>query len=132
MPSIEYVIRTIALADSAIATKIATRWYPAPLPENPTYRSVTYQQISQINHSSHDGTSNLATTRLQLLLWGLKYDDLVALRDDIKRVLRDFRGVVSGVRIDRVIWENDISLPEPETNVQQRVIDLRILHWTPD
>lgn len=132
MTTIEYAVKSLALADPSIAAKVGTRWYPAPLPENPTYRAVTYQQISQVNHSSHQGSSNLANTRLQLNLWGTQHSDLIALRDDLKRVLRDYRGTASGIRIDRIIWENDISLNEPETSVQQRIIDLVIFHNTPD
>lgn len=130
--SIEYAIKTLALADAQVTAKVGTRWYPAPLPANPTYRAITYQQISQVNESSHSGSSNLARTRLQLNLWGQQHSDLVALRDDLKRVLRDFRGTASGIRIDRIIWANDLTQTEPETQIQQRIVDLLILHATPD
>lgn len=127
--SIEYRIRDLALADPTIAGLIAARWYPAPLPENPTYQAVTYQQISQVNESSHSGNSNLARTRLQLSLWGTSHTALVNLRDNLKRVLRDYRGTVGGIRIDRIIWSNELSTNDPITSVQQRIIDLVILHY---
>lgn len=127
--SIEYRIRDLALSDPTVAGLLGARWYPAPLPENPTYMALTYQEISQVNESSHSGNSNLARTRLQLTLWGTSHSALVGLRDNLKRVLRDFRGTVGGIRIDRIIWSNDLSTNEPDTQIQQRIVDLVILHY---
>lgn len=134
--SIEYVIRTLALADAMISTALATRWYPAPLPEPipqssaTIYPAVTYQQVSQVNVSSHQGNSNLATTRLQLSLWATLDDDGTSLRDEIKRVLRDYKGTVEGDRIDRIEWANDVAMYDPTTQIHQRAIDLMVYHYS--
>lgn len=128
--SIGYAIRALALADSGISTLLATRWYPAPLPENPVYPSVTYQIISENNVSSHQGNSNLAETRLQLNVWGTSYDNARTIKDNLKRVLRDYKGTVNSDRIDRIIWANELTANDPLTQKQQRIIDLIIWHNT--
>lgn len=127
--SIEYKIRDLALANPTIAGTLGARWYPNPLPQSVTYPALGYQQISQVNHSSHEGSSHLATTRLQLDLWAPKHTDLTTLRDNLLLVLRDFKGIVGGVRIDRIKIENDSSFVEPDTNIQRRIIELLIWHY---
>lgn len=128
--SVEYAIRSLALADGQVSTLIGTRWYPNPIPEQPVYPSVGYQVISEVNVSSHQGNSNLATTRVQLSLWATTYDNALTLKEHLKRVLRDYRGTVGSDRLDRVIWANDVSLLDPITQKQQRIIDLLVLHNT--
>lgn len=134
--SIEYAIHALALADGVIGASVGTRWYPAPLPEPipqsgaTIYPAVTYQQISQVNLSSHQGNSNLAQTRLQISLWATLDDDGTRLRDELKRVLRDYRGTVGGDRIDRIMWANDVAIYDPTTQIHQRAIDLMVYHYS--
>lgn len=128
--TIEYAIRSLALADTQIGNLVATRWYPNPIPENPTYPLIGYQIISENNVSSHQGNSNLAETRLQLSVWGTTYDNAVTLKEHLKRVLRDYKGLVGSDRIDRIIWANELTTNDPITQKQQRIIDLIIWHNT--
>lgn len=129
--SIEYAIRDLLIGDPVIVASVpAARIYPAPLKDNPTYPAITYNQVSQDNISSHSGNSNLAQTRLQLTLWAATYDTAQALRTEIKRVVRDYRGVVRSIRIDRVRFDNDLTGVDPDTQIQQRFIDLLIWHST--
>lgn len=128
--SLETAIISLINADVTLVGLLSTRWYPLRLPENPTYPSGTYQQISDLNISSHQGNSNLADTRLQLTIWTTKYSDGVTIRDELKRVLRDFKGTVGSDRLDRVEWANDLTMLEPETQKHQRVIDLLVWHNT--
>lgn len=127
--AIEYAIRTLALGDAQITATVGTRWYPSVLPENPTLPAIVYQQISQVNYSSHQGNSNLAVTRIQLTLWTMTYDLGYVLKEHLKRVLRDYKGVVGSDRIDRIIWANDISQNDPLTRFHQRIIDLLVMHY---
>lgn len=128
--TVEYAVRSLIIADATLLGLLGSRLYPAPLPEQPTYPALIYQQISDVNYSSHQGSSNLARTRLQLTIWGNSYDSVKVIRDNLKRVLRDFRGTVGGDRLDRIIWANDIAQPDPDTRKQMRLIDLEILHDT--
>jgi Protein of unknown function (DUF3168) len=128
--AIEYAIRDLILSDPAIVAIVGTRVYPAPLPANPVYPAITYQQISQGNVSSHSGNSHLANTRLQLTCWASSHTANSDLRDNLKRVLRDFHGNQSGYRLDRVAWDNDLAQYESETAKHQRIIDLLIAHDT--
>ena len=131
---IAYAIKYLIQQDSTLSGLVGTRIYPNPIPENPTYPSIGFQQISDVQVSSHQGNSNLAQTRIQLDVWHNTYELAKAVRDNLKRVLRDYKGtVVNGIytdRIDRIIWFNDMSLPDPVTQKQRRVIDLLILHDT--
>jgi len=132
--NIEYAVKYLIQQDATLLGLVSTRIYPNPLPENPTYPSIGYQQISDVNHSSHSGSSQLATTRLQLDVWHNTYDAAKTVRDNLKRVLRDYKGtVINGTytdRIDRIIWDNDQVMFDTETRKYHRVIDLLIWHNT--
>lgn len=130
--SVEYAIKTLILADATLTTLWSNRYYPMRIPENPTYPCGSYQQVSQVNVSSHQGNSNLAQTRLQLTVWTSSYDQGKTIRDELKRLLRDYHSLtaVAGTRLDRVIWDNDLANFEETTQKHQRIIDLLILHNT--
>lgn len=133
---IKYVIRSILLADSAVFNLLGTRIYPLPLPAEKTYPLAGVHVVSTGALSSHSGSSKLGNpTRVQLDLWYDTDTAGVLLRDEVKRVLQDFRGTVTigldSVRIDRIQWSNEVELDDPDTGKRYRPIDLRCWHSTP-
>lgn len=130
--SVEYAVRSLIINDATLLGLWSTRYYPLKIPETPTLPCGSYQQISQVNVSSHSGNSNLAQTRLQVTVWTSGYDQGKTIRDELKRLLRDYHSLtsVAGTRLDRIIWANDLAQFEPETQRYQRIIDLMVLHNT--
>lgn len=137
--TVEYAIRSLALADSQITASIATRWYPKPAPEGMnTYPYVDYQKIDTIPAATHNNVDRsqiapgFAKTRLQLTLWGLTYDQIETLCNHFRRVLRDYKGTTGSpaVRIDRIEWLNDRDEYDEIVQKRQRIIDLMIQHAT--
>ena len=132
--SVEYAIKNLVLADTAIAALIATRYYPLPLPANKVYPLIGYMQINDESASSHQGSSHFAITRLQLSPYADTHKQASDLRSELKRLLIDYRGsVVTSeftYRIDRIQWLDDRSRYDTDTQKNVRDIDLRIQHST--
>lgn len=130
--SVEYAIKSLILADATLTGLWSNRYYPMRIPEKATYPCGNYQQISQVNVSSHQGSAALAQTRLQITVWTVSYDQGKTIRDELKRLLRDYHSLtaVAGTRLDRIIWANDLAQFEEVTQRHQRIIDLVILHNT--
>lgn len=129
--SVEYAIRSLLDGDGQLAALMASRWYPLRIPENPTYPCGIYQRVSEpTTVSSHTGTSQLSETRIQLTVFAIDYDSTVTIDEYIRRILNNFRGTVGNDRLDRVIWDNDLTMFEPTTQRHQRVIDLLVWHNT--
>ena len=129
MTTIEYAVRDLMLADASIVALLVARIFPAPLIDK-VYPAITYQQISVPEDvSSHLGTSHLANTRLQLDLWATTYDNGITLRDNVRRVLRDYHGTVGTINIGRIKWANELSFDDPLIQIRRRTIDLLIWHY---
>jgi len=109
------------------------RYYPVrlpPTPQPPIYPAITYQRIDDNSIYAHSGYSGLINTRVQLTIWSKTYSSGEALEMALRAIppngLNGFRGVVDGVKFDRIFIVSGITDFEETTQVHQRTMDLMI------
>lgn len=86
---IDEAVEEMLTGNAALAALISDRVYPDNIPQGVVWPAIIYHQISETASYSHDGDSNLDTTRFQFDC----YDDTKA---GAKAVARALRSLLSG------------------------------------
>jgi hypothetical protein len=125
---IDESLRAFLLSIPGITAEVATRIYPAPLPQGATLPALTYTDISAVDSYSSAGPGCLVRTRYQIDHWARTREDAGRVERATKDVLRGYRGQwPGGLRIAGVFRRNRNTLYEPETMLHRVIADYEIL-----
>ncbi len=100
---------TYLLTKSTITDLVGTRIFVAKIPDATTARpAITVQKISDVHLRHHGGLAGVATTRLQLDVWGATSTSVDAVAEAVRLVL-DGAGQVTmdGTKVIRTFLDGD-------------------------
>lgn len=120
------LVRSIPALTDVLGTS-PTRLYPDRRPQNAALPVIAYQLISRPRVMSHDGYSNLATSRYQLTIWAKSADSRSAVSQALLTLL-GYKGEIGGIRIDGIFPAGDHDDFEPVKQEFIRYTDIRIVH----
>lgn len=113
-------LRSILLADSAVATLVGgARIYPLMIPEHIAEEPgkqpcIVYQATGSERAVDTCTQSRFVLGDFQVDCYASGYDEARALFRAVAAALIDYRGTVSGQRIDRILLESDFDLVDPD------------------
>lgn len=95
MTDIRTALRTLILANGAVASKIGTRVFPGRLPQGEKRDSLVVQRISAVGGHTMDGPDGLEWRRFQIDAYSETGDGAFALAEAVKAAIVGYRGTVS-------------------------------------
>ena len=117
---------------AAITAIVSSRVYPAPLPQNPTLPALTYQLITPMSMTSHQGMGGTAFPRYQITGWASTLAALVELMKQVRICLNGFKGTFgtggSTVTVQSSLMAGGYDTYEPDTQRYMRAQDYIIYH----
>jgi hypothetical protein len=108
--TIESALRGQILSSAAIVSVVGVRVYPLTIPQagnDALLPAITYQRISGLHDSSHDGPSGLATCRMQINCWAATFDAARELGELVRKRLDGTSGTWGTVEIGGCFLDND-------------------------
>lgn len=103
------------------------RVYAMKLPDVVTLPAITFQRVSSVAWSDHEGAAQLFTSRWQYLVIASRYADAIEAGNAIIEALDGWRDATSP-RVERAMLENDIDTYDPEAQQYRRMIDFMVDH----
>ena len=102
---------------------------PVDRQETDTMPVLVYERISTVRPMASNGSASLVQSRYQLSMYHTTYDDMIALRSQLRASLSGFVGDMgNGVRCYGAQLENDQEEFLPELSLYGGSIDLTIWH----
>ncbi len=123
--SIEGALFTIL---SAAATNAGSRIYPKRLPVNAVMPAITYTLISKAPTYTRDGDDSQDALDYQLDLHGDTSESVRLLELQVRSAVSFYAGTADGATIGRVLITNEQDDFETGTDLDRRIVDLRIWH----
>lgn len=108
MSSIDESLVTILKSSIPVTVLAGQRIYPMRALQTAAKPHVVYQRISSVREHSHDGPSGLARPRFQFRCVASSFSQARQLADAVRVALNGYKGLVGGVRIDGIIFQNEI------------------------
>jgi len=99
--------------DTALAALVSDRIYPDVIPQLVVYPVIIYHQVSEAASYSHDGDSNLDTSRYQFDCYGSTKVSARTVKDALRTLLSGKRFEASNVRVASCRLDNSLSGYEP-------------------
>lgn len=106
-------IRTLLLADAAVAALLSTRIYPGSAPERPTFPLVVLDRSGTTFHHNMDGPSTLRQVSQNVAIYSDDYDETQAVGAAIAAVLDAYTGTV-WVGIKSLVVDSIFAVDETE------------------
>ena len=107
MATIEEAIYTDLTTAAAVIAIASTRGYPELIPEVSAMPAWAYQTISANREPVHSGASGLTEQVIQITCQAASYASAKALAGAIRARLHGFKGTLSGVKVHRIVVDND-------------------------
>ena len=126
--TLESALYNIAANDAGVSALVDTRIYRTTLPPGATVPALVYRRVSNDPFQSHTGQEiKLERTRFTWDCWASNTGTAESLANALKLLFNGFRGTADGRKIGgtKVVFEGDI--PDPDTNLHRRVVDVLIL-----
>ena len=114
---IESILRSILVADPAVAEIIGARAYQMHLPREPTFPAITYQMVSRVQ----DAKTGIVQARMQYTCMAESWREAADLADVVRCCLHGYRGVRDGARIEDVRYAGQHDDYDETTGI----------HWIP-
>jgi hypothetical protein len=123
MASIDTALYTRLSGFAGLAALVATRIYPAPVPQNATYPLITYQQISGIRAYVYSNQSGWVRARFQVDCYAASSTGARALAEQVRLALSIYRGTSDTIVIDLIQLENEIKFYEDDVDLHHVIHD---------
>ena len=107
MATLEEAIYTDLTTAAAVIAIAGTRGYPELIPETAAMPAWAYQTISANRETVHSGSSGFVDQVIQITCQAASYASAKALAGAIRARLHGYRGTLSGVKIHRIVVDND-------------------------
>lgn len=116
---------------AGITAVIGTRMYPSIIPQGATLPAITYQRISTVEFTSHDGPSGLVRARYEIIAWAetnaaaLSLAALVRIALDCLGWTQSSDTVQVGFReTEELVYEDGTDTDRPRYGVAQQFVFL--------
>ena len=114
---IESILRSVLVADPAVAALVGTRAYQTALPREPTFPAITYQMVSRVQ----DSLTGIVQARMQYTCMATTWKGAADLADAVRCGLHGYRGVRDGARIEEIQYAGQHDDYDETTGI----------HWIP-
>ncbi len=126
--SIDDALYTRLSGYSALTALVSTRIYPILLPQDCDLPAVAYQKISEISEHAMGIDSTVLQKRFQVSAFAEKYSMAKDVAAQIRAALSRYRATVGGVIIQDILFEGEIVLHEPDTDIYHIPLDFIVYH----
>ena len=123
---IESILRSVLVADPAVAALVGDRIYRKRLPRESTFPAITFQMITR----PQDGLTGVVRARIQYNCYAAPKQDLVAatLADAVRCALHGYRAVRDGARIEYVEYVNAYDFTDETTEIPTIPVDMIVTY----
>lgn len=126
--TIEGALTAYLLADTALKAIISTKLHPDELPQGTIPPAVVYAKISDIKDHTLTGMSTLHRPMIQFTAFGKTKSEAVSVSNALQRLLNDYHGTLSGVVIQHIRLENEMSTKDVSSDGTLRLC-LEVLEY---
>lgn len=106
---IEEALRTYLLTKTALTALVSTRIFPDDISDGAALPCVVYQKISDVKLHTHDGQNKLEKPMMQYTAKAATKASAKAISKQLKLALCDYKGTLSGITIQYVTLDNELS-----------------------
>lgn len=110
----EYAVKARLLAATGVTSLVGTRVNPLKLEQNTVYPAVTYRVINRQPNSLFQGDAALSSTVVEVESFGATYSSARSTADAVKSALQRWSGTATGVTVQQVFFNDEISTYDPE------------------
>lgn len=121
MAEIEEALRTYLLTKTALTALVSTRIYPDFIPPDAAFPCVQYFKVSDIKDHTLTGQSELERPVFQFSAYATTKASARAVANQIKTALCDYAGTLSGIEIQKVQLNNEMSSAETSGDGTQKI-----------
>jgi len=127
MADIATAIHARLSSDSTLSGLLNGGIYPYTPPQVPEKPYITYQLISMSERPHAMGNDPpLVVDRYQVDVWAMTYSDMIAVDNEVQRLLSRWSGSANGVTVQSVLHSDRRDLYEHETELFRRSNDFEI------
>lgn len=124
--SLESAIHAIGVADATLNALISGRMVRDSLPHGETLPALVYRALPITPQMAHDGPSGVSRARYQLDCWGRNPGEAETLQNAVVDAYAGYRGTTGGRKLSVYAVQVVGSLPDPDTQLSRRLVDLLI------
>jgi len=121
---IESILRSILVADPAVAALVGTRAYQTALPREPTFPAITYQMVSRVQ----DSLTGIVQARMQYTCMATTWKGAADLADAVRCCLHGYRGVRDGARIEEIQYAGQHDDHDETTGIYWIPVDMLVTY----
>ena len=121
---IESILRSVLVADPAVAALVGTRAYQTALPREPTFPAVTYQMVSRVQ----DSLTGIVQARVQYTCLATTWKGAADLADAVRCGLHGYRGVRDGARIEGIQYAGQHDDYDETTRIYWIPVDMIVTY----
>ena len=121
---IESILRSVLVADPAVAALVGTRAYQTALPREPTFPAVTYQMVSRVQ----DSLTGIVQARMQYTCMATTWKGAADLADAVRCCLHGYRGVRDGARIEEIQYAGQHDDHDETTGIYWIPVDMLVTY----
>ncbi len=121
---IESILRSVLVADPAVAALVGTRAYQTALPREPTFPAITYQMVSRVQ----DSLTGIVQARMQYTCLATTWKGAADLADAVRCGLHGYRGVRDGARIEEIQYAGQHDDYDETTGIYWIPVDMIVTY----
>jgi len=104
--------------NAVVQAILGQRIYSLKLPDNlANWPAATIQRVSTVRHHSKLGPAGIVDSRMQISIFGPKFEAVTQAADAVRAALDGFRGDMNGVAVHAVRSDGEIDLYDPNAGV---------------
>lgn len=116
MADLEEALTTYLLAQSGLTSLISRKLYPEEMPQGTVLPAVTHIGISDIKLHTLTGQLKIERPVLQYTAYAYTKAEAKAVAEQLKTALSDYQGTLSGVVIQKIELQNEITNMETSSD----------------
>jgi len=121
---IESILRSVLVADPAVAALVGTRAYQTALPREPTFPAITYQMVSRVQ----DSLTGIVQARMQYTCMATTWKGAADLADAVRCGLHGYRAVRDGARIEEIQYAGQHDDYDETTGIYWIPVDMIVTY----
>jgi hypothetical protein len=129
MPTLDTAIAARLKGYAGLTALISTRLYAPPIPQNPTYPLVTYQEIDTIPIHVMGGTAGIRHARYQVDSWAATMAAAKAVAAQVESALDNYAGTSDTIVIKNCFYEMGHASPYDDSEGVFRYIQDFIIEY---
>lgn len=134
MTTIEEALFAHLTANAGVTALVSTRVYPVQMPQNPTLPAIVYNRISGERVQHMQGSSGLASPRIQFDCFAKTYAVAKAVAEALRLAIEGFSGTMGGVNgpdVNSCLLQSDSDGYEDDLEVYWVSVDYIVWHTEP-